>query len=340
MQQGEALASAFRTTAATLADRYENVDREIDATLDEANDIGRRIMLLDDQIAPLTGAGQQPNELLDERDRLLDSLAKIGNLSVTTTPTGRLAVQVGGHDLIAYTPAGQGTPERFALQPLTRTGPDGMDGRLDSGLTSGRLYALEHAWQHTLSPTAADSYRTRLDTLAYSLRTEVNAAHARGIDLNGSGGPPPAAGADFFVAPTGVEGAAAGFAMSPALVASPTLVRAGLPGQGTGSNGNALAVLGTRRAVSTQGSTFDGYYTGLVTGLGVEAQAAKRGVDAADIVVASLTERRASASGVSLDEEMTNMIRFQHAFAAASRVLSAMDDNLDKLIRGTGRVGL
>jgi flagellar hook-associated protein 1 FlgK len=47
-----------------------------------------------------------------------------------------------------------------------------------------------------------------------------------------------------------------------------------------------------------------------------------------------------AASGVSLDEEMTNMIKFQHAYAAASRVLSAMDENLDRLINGTGRVGL
>ena len=59
-----------------------------------------------------------------------------------------------------------------------------------------------------------------------------------------------------------------------------------------------------------------------------------------DLGFAVLKGRRVAASGVSLDEEMTNMIKFQHAYAAASRVLSAMDENLDRLINGTGRVGL
>ena len=57
------------------------------------------------------------------------------------------------------------------------------------------------------------------------------------------------------------------------------------------------------------------------------------------MVVNTLQDRRSQASGVSLDEEMTNMIKFQHAYAAAGRAMSTLDENLDSLIN-TGRVGL
>ncbi len=78
----------------------------------------------------------------------------------------------------------------------------------------------------------------------------------------------------------------------------------------------------------------------MITKLGVDAAAAKSGIDAADIVVGGLESRRATVSGVSLDEEMTAMLRFQHAYSAAARVLSAMDENISRLINQTGRVGL
>ena len=89
-----------------------------------------------------------------------------------------------------------------------------------------------------------------------------------------------------------------------------------------------------------RGTTFLDYYNGLQSGLGTATQSTARSLDAQQIVVGGLSDRRVAASGVSLDEEMTNMIKFQHAYAAASRVLSAMDENLDRLINGTGRVGL
>ena len=54
----------------------------------------------------------------------------------------------------------------------------------------------------------------------------------------------------------------------------------------------------------------------------------------------SAENQRLAVAGVSLDEEMTHMIRFNHAYNGAARVITAMDDALDRLINGTGRVGL
>ncbi|SHI96522.1 flagellar hook-associated protein FlgK [Propionispora hippei] len=85
--------------------------------------------------------------------------------------------------------------------------------------------------------------------------------------------------------------------------------------------------------------TLDGYYSTVVTSLGVQSQNAKRLTTNQQTLVNQTTNWRASVSGVSTDEELTNMIRFQKGYSSAARVLTAMDEMLDKLINGTGTVG-
>ncbi len=346
-QQGEALAAAFRDTARTLSDMRASVDVEIGRTpvaggpssgaIGEVNSIATRIADLNNQIHRLTSSGQTPNDLLDHRDRLLDDLSAFGNITVTYASVNphRAHVTIGGLTLVDATAAGDTTA---VSPPLGRADFDAAFTAAPPTVTSGRLHALLESFHGRLDPTVAGSFPAQLDTLAYSLQSAVNAQHALGIELDGTND---AAGADFFgPTPASALGAAAGLRVNATLIAQPTLIRArGATENGPGSNGNALAVINLQTQITTGGSTFKEYYTGLVTGLGVNAQEARRGLDATEIVVASLKGRRDQASGVSLDEEMANMIRFQHAFAAASRVLSAMDENLDRLINSTGRVG-
>lgn len=85
--------------------------------------------------------------------------------------------------------------------------------------------------------------------------------------------------------------------------------------------------------------TFDEFFRSVISRLGVEAQEAQRQAANQDILVTQVDSRRQSVSGVSLDEEMTNMIRFQHAYNAAARTLTTVDELLDRLINGTGIVG-
>jgi flagellar hook-associated protein 1 FlgK len=88
------------------------------------------------------------------------------------------------------------------------------------------------------------------------------------------------------------------------------------------------------------GASIGGAYSQLVTTIGSDAADANRSVSNATALVDSLTNRRDSVSGVSLDEEMTNLIRFQQGYQAAARALTAMDDALSLLITRTGRAGL
>jgi flagellar hook-associated protein 1 FlgK len=339
-QAGQSLTGAFNHASTTFTQMRANDDTEIDSDVTQANSLLQQISDLNGQIGQLVLAGAQldpntmqvvkpgqaPNDLLDRRDLLLDNLGKLANVSsVSYDDQNRATVVVAG--LTVVTPTGGATP-------ITRAQ---VDAQFASGaLTGGALHGLEDAYQNLLNEGSATSYPSQLNTLAQALHDAVNAQHALGADLNGNAG-----GIFFdFTSPTGPPGAAGRLTMSSAILASPATIAAGATGEGPGSATNANAMVALQDAVTTGGTTFLDYYNGLQSGLGTVTQSTARSQDAQQIIVSGLSDRRNAASGVSLDEEMTNMIKFQHAYAAASRVLSAMDENLDRLINNTGRVGL
>lgn len=88
---------------------------------------------------------------------------------------------------------------------------------------------------------------------------------------------------------------------------------------------------------STDGMTFGGYFKDTVDRLGVQTQEAKRMVNNQYSVLASFQQSRDVVSGVSLDEEMTNLIQFQHAYQANAKIISTVDDLLDVVINGLKR---
>jgi flagellar hook-associated protein 1 FlgK len=108
-------------------------------------------------------------------------------------------------------------------------------------------------------------------------------------------------------------------------------------GSGAASDNSAALALSELRGAS--GGT-DDLYSRLVTRIGTEVADAKRTTRNATALSESIEDRRQSTAGVSLDEEMTNLIRFQRGYQAAARAMSTTDAMLDTLINRTGRVGL
>lgn len=160
------------------------------------------------------------------------------------------------------------------------------------------------------SPTGPiGARRADLDAVAAQLASSVNAIH---------GAPP------FFSGST---------AATIAVNATAATVTAGT-GPAAGANDIALGIAALR------GGAVDGGYGNLVRALGDDAAAARRNESVSVALRDLATERRTEVSGVSLDEEMSNMIRFQRAYQASSRAMTAMDETLETLINRTGRVGL
>ena len=197
-----------------------------------------------------------------------------------------------------------------------------------TSLTSGKLAALVE-----LRDTTLPGYLTTLNGIAKSLADKVNAQHALGYDLATG-----AAGGAFFTATAGNEaetlGVAAAIAANPRLIAASDTAPA-TAGAQTGNGGNAIAI-----ASLVGDATIGGAYVQLVNRIGADAQETGRELANSQALASTLEARRQSVSGVSLDEEMTNLIRFQRGFQASSRALNAMDEMLELLVTRTGRVGL
>lgn len=157
------------------------------------------------------------------------------------------------------------------------------------------------------------AYRAQLDDLAGNLRDDVNAIH---------GTTPP-----FFTATAGSE------ASTLAVAATAATVRTTATG-GAGGNEIALAVAALR------GKGVDQRYADLVGRIGADAYAVNRQRETTAALVEAAHGRRQELSGVSMDEEMASMIRFQRGYQASARAMSTVDELLDVLINRTGRVGL
>jgi flagellar hook-associated protein 1 FlgK len=129
--------------------------------------------------------------------------------------------------------------------------------------------------------------------------------------------------------------------VNPDLVSDSSGVRAGASGApGDGNLALQIAQLKDKEVtISGQANTLGGWYAGTVTQLGSDSLQARVTVTRHDALVAQLEARRDEVSGVSLDEEAANMIRFERAYQASARMMTAIDQMLETLINQMGLVG-
>jgi len=315
VQSAATLANGFNGLASQLATIQGQTTQEQTLTVAQVNTIGTQIAALTGSIKAAELAGQQPNDLLDKRDVLIDQLSELGNVTISTTAgtpgtLGAIDVSIGGTQLVTDT-----TANVLAL-PL-------------ASLTSGKLAGLQGVINAVSDPVVG--YLTKLNQLAATLASATNTQHALGTDLAGN------PGGTFFNVTPGNE--AATIAVDPLILATPSLVAASSTGT-PGDAGNALALADLQQSPLIGGATIDTAYSQLVTQIGSDSQQAQQNLANATSLVDALTNRRQSVSGVSLDEEMTNLLQFQRGFQASARALNAMDEMIDQLINRTGRVGL
>jgi flagellar hook-associated protein 1 FlgK len=318
VEAAKSLASGLNNTSTQLSTIASQTAQDSSLTLQQVNSDAQTLQTLNTAIYNAQAVGDTANDLLDQRDKLLDDMSQLGNVSVTDNADGTNNVNFDGVALVAGKTA-------YALSESGGTLSNNMTTPQTATLTStmGKLGALV-----ALRDTTIPSYQSQLDGIANALSTQTNTLNAAGYALDGT------TGNNFFSGTT---------AATIAVVATPTKIAAsatstGVPGDNT--NALALADLQNQAQASLGGSTIDAADAQLVTTIGSDSQSAQRSVSNANVLVDSLTNRRDSVSGVSLDEEMTNLVKYQQGYQAASRALNAIDDALNKLINGTGRVGL
>ena len=308
VERGRTLAGDINNLRSSLEALQANEVSKLEATVSSVNADAAQVAALQDTILTARAAGMNANELMDQRDLLVQRLASATGGSARYEDDGTVTFFVGGSPLVrgrdAFALATQQTGTTTeVVWPL-----DGRPAEL-----GGKLGALSET-ANVLIP----DHIAQIDAVATRLMDDVNAVHVTGFDQDGNPGVP------FFTTGPG------GLAVDPAIVSDPRLVAAsGAAGTLGGSVAAQLAGL--------QG--IDQEYREMVVRLGVSSQSSQRRLQLQDAVVSQVGGEQEASNGVNLDEELSDLVRFQRAYEANSRFISAVDDLLNTLVNGTGRVG-
>jgi flagellar hook-associated protein 1 FlgK len=312
----------------TLASQQRDLDQQVQLRVLDINNLTEQIARLNDQITRIVGAGDQPNDLRDQRDLLLDKLSKLINLTYSEGSNGAITVNFGGRTAVYGNQSfdlktEEGTNGFSTVKwAEAQVPPIPLD---DVNIFSGQLFGDLQARDVTLANTL-DS----LNSMAAFLITSVNEVHANGFGLNDTTGAP-------FFSGNGADD----IAVDADIVNDLDNVAAASSQLSPGDGSNALLIHDLQRSLlmNNGSATIEDYYAGLVANLGVVSQQAQGMARNEALLSEHLAQQRQSIGGVSLDEETTNLIRYQHAYNAAARVVTVVDEMLDRIINNMGIVG-
>lgn len=316
LQKAQAVAEQFNRVHGRLTGLQTAIQDQLQEDAQTVNRLLADIAALNHQIARTELSAKGPaNDLRDLRQEKLEELGKYLNLEVVEDETGQVNVSSSGVLLV------DGQQVRLQLETfdagqglLRLRTSDGQPLSVTSGSLAGLMETRDGALAGALD---------RINRLAGTLIQTVNALHASGYDLEGN------TGLDFFL---GTD--AATIALNNALVDNPARFQAAGAAGAAGDNQVVLqlARLASAPQAALGGQTLQQYYHQTVTGLGESLAEATRQVKNQEAVQQMLQRQRDAVSGVSLDEEMTEMVKFQKAFQASARLVSTVDELLETVI--------
>ncbi|MEH7225050.1 flagellar hook-associated protein FlgK [Bacillus sp. JJ1566] len=374
-QRGIAVADTFHYLHDSIKGIKQDLGNELSVSLKNVNTILEKIAALNSQISEIEPVGYVPNDLYDQRDMLVDELSKFVEIKVEKRATGGNALDIseGIYDIklsSGETLVSGSTFNRLAVSPNNGSSDPTIPGDViqkinivsSTGTTeinayelaSGKIKALVESYGYEdgsgdtkgLYPQMLDD----LDKMAYTFIKEFNAQHQQGWSLDRNGTNSSQTGINFFEPVTDYKGAAKAIAVNQQILNNNDLIAASSEANVSGNGMNAINLAGVKQASlsasPSAGSngfvsegTIETFYQGLIGDLGVKGQHARQMETNSAILKDTVEKNRRSVSSVSLDEEMTNMITFQHAYNAAARQITVIDEMLDKIINGMGVVG-
>lgn len=323
----QTLADTIRQKYAELEQSQADIDAEIKSAVEDINRLTAEISDLNQKIANTEAGGTvNANDYRDSRDLALKELSEIIGINSFEDADGRVVVSVGsgrvlvesGNNYALATATNADGHENIVWPDITGA-PVNISNEITSGKMAGWLQARD---------TKIEGYMDDLDDLAQTLATEVNALHAGGYGLNGSHGDNLFSGsgaADMAVNQTVLDDLNRIAAASTAATAP-----------GDASNAAAIADLRSSLTMNGDTATFDDAANALVSLVGHDVQEATTYESHQADMMAYLDNYRESVSGVNLDEEMVNLVKYQAAYNAAAKMISMGDDMLNSLMNMVG----
>lgn len=351
--------------AETLLETLSSIDEELqsiqaslvssaDGIVDDINDMADQLADLNQQISLAEAGGSEASDLRDSRDELLDELSSYTSITTQEMDNGSVNVYIGGSALVSgsnsnhLSISGDGSTD----DPLT---VQWEDSGKTATITDGSLKAiLEDADQSgytditdpsTYNYTAGSvssiaNMRQALNDLVTTIATTINSIHSTGTGTDSTG----TTGLDFFVVVDSSEPLSiSNIQVNSELVNDVTKLAAGTSGGSDNTLALEIASLTDTTDSSSKVFEFNGlsenvteFYKSIISWVGTEGSSYSSSYDTKSAVVTSVDNQRQEVSSVSLDEEMSNMIKYQNAYSASAMVLSTVNSMVESMIDELG----
>lgn len=320
VETGQTLSAAFNRVNRQFLAQRTDLDAAVDVKVQDINAKAQEIADLNAQIRKITVAGGTSNDLHDRRDLLLDELTGLAGVTVEMGSDDTVDVYLGTRKLVDNV-----TVDALATQP------DPLNSNLKrvvfasdnaaAAITTGEIKGILDGRDVHVS-----GLLTQLDDLAATLINAVNAYHQTGFGLDN------ATGLNFFTGTT-----AADIGVNATLQSSPESLATSDTTNEPGNPNIARLIAGVQSELLMAGGTvtIDDSYRAMVARLGVASQQAQTLVESQDVLTRHIDTARQAVMGVSIDEEMTNLIKYQHAYSASAKVIAVVDTMLDTLVNRT-----
>jgi flagellar hook-associated protein 1 FlgK len=326
--QADNLADAFNNMASRFVTARGDADRQVRGAVEDINALTEQIAALNRSIATSPSVAASLH-LRDDQAQLVRQLSEIVDIQALERAEGGYDISIGnGRPIVvgdnSYAVAVSNTPPSgYAALAVNGT-------TVTSEITGGKLGGLLE-----VRDVSIPDYQDRLDEVAYEVANQVNTLHTAGYDQTGA-----AAGDLFEFSPAIVPptGAAAAIRVIPAVAADPRLVSAASIANG-GDNQNArdIAALREQRVLNGNTATLADAWGDLVYRVARDTKLAGDETKSRAEIVRQVEALRDEVSGVSLDEEAANLLKFQRAYEANARFFSVIDRTIEMLLQNLGR---
>ena len=340
---GQQLADNFNQAATSLTDEQASMNQSLPGLTSNINNQLNQIAQLNGQIEEAQAQGGQANDMLDQRDLLVQQLATNVGVSATTQSDGSISVNLSsGQALVTGTKAATLSLQTDAANSgnydVMLAPPGGGATTNTTSFIGGPGNSLGNLGATLqIRDTTLNGYLSSLNELASTLVTQVNAVQSAGYGLTG------VTGVDFFnpatpTSPVTAANIAVGITSASNVAAAAADPTSAAGGTGDNLNAQSMANLYTAPLPMTGGTmTMGDFYDALVGQVGVDVQSAGVAQTQTTSMVSQLANLQNSNSGVDLDEELTNLTSYQYAYQGAAKLITVGSEMLDTLL---GLVGV
>jgi flagellar hook-associated protein 1 FlgK len=329
LDRGRILADQFNYVSSALNDAMVTQNDSVSVVTGDLNRILDNIAQLNGQIKVTQQIYGNANEMLDQRDYLVRQLSEKIAVTYVENSDGTTDVSytdgTGTYALVTGSMAGSfsttavGTLPDGTARNMVQVTTAGGAGPTTVAPVTGELGAVMVTRDTTLS-----AYLNQVNMLAQTVADTVNTQHQNGFDLNG------VAGTAFFTYTAGRE--AATISVNPALTVATVAASGDATLKGDNANALSIAQLSKTNQATLSNATYSNYFNSLVAQVGLDVQSAANVVKQDEAFMKQLKTLREAHSGVSLDEELTELIKYQRSYQASAKLIATADEMLNVLI--------